>query len=286
MACGGHERGDLDRAPARIGLGHHLLLPARRTPVHAAVLCRAHGSRDRGAPRGVVPLATPRTDRSVILSAHSMGAPIVVAVVFSVAADGAPRELVDGEPLDSDDRESLADTEPLDDSSTVPLERVALLTYGVQLRAYFGRFFPAVFGPEVLGTQGTYAPSLFRRDPWGAEVKREWQIPPKRALAAKNSGTAASKSAAAAIDSRPRRTPHHPGRDPRRRPRRGHAPAMAKPLATNRLSRLPGRVVPQRRQPRWTAGRASERRARTSGPWRATTTTWRRCSTSRPATSC
>ena len=142
-------------------------------------------------------------DRSVILSAHSMGAPIVVAVVFSVAADGAPRELVDGEPLDSDDRESLADTEPLDDSSTVPLERVALLTYGVQLRAYFGRFFPAVFGPQVLGTQGTYAPSLFRRDPWGAEVKREWQIPPKRAMAAKNSGTAASKSTAAAVDSRP-----------------------------------------------------------------------------------
>lgn len=129
-------------------------------------------------------------DRSVILSAHSMGAPIVVAVVFSVAADGAPRE--------------GADTTPLDDSSIVPLERLALLTYGVQLRAYFGRFFPAVFGPQVLGTQGTYAPSLFRRDPWGAEVKREWQIPPKRAKAAKNSGSAASEPAApAAVDSQP-----------------------------------------------------------------------------------
>jgi len=101
-------------------------------------------------------------ERSAILSAHSMGAPIVVAVAFSVAANGAA--------LDHDD--------------TVPIERIALLTYGVQLRAYFGRFFPAVFGPQVLGTQGTYAPSLFRRDPWDAEVKREWQIPPKRAKAA------------------------------------------------------------------------------------------------------
>ena len=61
--------------------------------------------------------------------------------------------------------------------SAVPLGRIALLTYGVQLRAYFGRFFPAVFGPEALGTPGTYAPSLVRRDPWATQVKREWPSP-------------------------------------------------------------------------------------------------------------
>ncbi len=64
------------------------------------------------------------------------------------------------------------------DRDLVPIERIALLTYGVQLRAYFGRFFPAVFGPEAIGTPGTYAPSLVRRDPWANEVKREWDIAP------------------------------------------------------------------------------------------------------------
>ena len=219
-------------------------------------------------------------ERSAILSAHSMGAPIVVAVAFSVAADGAA--------LDHDD--------------TVPIERIALLTYGVQLRAYFGRFFPAVFGPQVLGTQGTYAPSLFRRDPWDAEVKREWQIPPKRAKAADVPGDGApeNRTTPSVADVRPGVTATHDtatatapqphpqppwsrssaGTSPRAGPRGGEASGVAPTISASRSSRTEARATP------WIAGRVNEHRARTSGPWHATTTTCRRCSTSRPATSC
>ena len=218
-------------------------------------------------------------ERSAILSAHSMGAPIVVAVAFSVAADGAA--------LDHDD--------------TVPIERIALLTYGVQLRAYFGRFFPAVFGPQVLGTQGTYAPSLFRRDPWDAEVKREWQIPPKRAKAGGCPGRRRPREPHHAIRGRrsPRRNRKHhrnrnrsrtapqppwsrssAGTSPRAGPRGGEASGVAPTISASRSSRTEARATPS------IAGRVNEHRARTSGPWHATTTTCRRCSTSRPATNC
>ena len=118
-------------------------------------------------------------ERSVILSAHSMGAPIVVAVVFSVAADGDPTRGLR--------HRATAATPTSCRSSASPCSRTACSC----ARTSAGSF-PRC-SVQVLGTQGTYAPSLFRRDPWGAEVKREWQIPPKRAKAAKNSGSAASE---------------------------------------------------------------------------------------------
>ncbi len=58
---------------------------------------------------------------TVVLSAHSQGAVIAAAVATRL----------------SDDH----------------LKRVRLVTYGSQLRAWFGRLFPAVLGPEQLGTR-------------------------------------------------------------------------------------------------------------------------------------
>ncbi|MDM7830969.1 proline dehydrogenase family protein [Cellulomonas edaphi] len=77
-------------------------------------------------------------DRRVVLSAHSLGG--VVAVAALLARWDGPAG-------------------PCDD-------RVALLTYGTQLRAYFGRFFPELFGPAVLGTTPAGRARLWAADPW------------------------------------------------------------------------------------------------------------------------
>jgi hypothetical protein len=50
------------------------------------------------------------------------------------------------------------------------LSRIALLTHGVQLRPYFSRFFPEVFGPRVMGVRGTEGPRMFAADPWRRQV--------------------------------------------------------------------------------------------------------------------
>ncbi|MFD5825049.1 hypothetical protein [Lentzea sp. NPDC060358] len=70
----------------------------------------------------------------VVLSAHSLGAVLAVAALYALPAGY--------------------------------LDRVQLLTYGVQLRPYFGRIFPELLGPAVLGTPEVRAGVLFSCDPW------------------------------------------------------------------------------------------------------------------------
>ncbi|SFR70978.1 hypothetical protein SAMN05428970_1087 [Agromyces sp. CF514] len=98
--------------------------------------------------------------RRVIIAAHSMGATLAVAAIFAMHGaelEEAQRRREAGEPLGPPDT-----------------SRIALLTYGVQLRAYFSRFFPEVFGARVLGVHGTVGPKLFALDPWEEQVRREW----------------------------------------------------------------------------------------------------------------
>jgi 4-amino-4-deoxy-L-arabinose transferase-like glycosyltransferase len=84
----------------------------------------------------------------VVLSAHSLGAVLAVAALFA---------LPEGY-----------------------LRRVQLLTYGVQLRPYFGRIFPELLGPAVLGTPEVRAGAMFSRDPW----RRSPGVLPDRGLSA------------------------------------------------------------------------------------------------------
>lgn len=81
-------------------------------------------------------------DAHVILSAHSMGATIAVGAILS---------------LHGEEQDEI-------------LGRVSLLTHGVQLRPYFSRFFPEVFGARILGVRGTRGPSMLGADPWRQQV--------------------------------------------------------------------------------------------------------------------
>ncbi|MER7975295.1 hypothetical protein ABTX35_40900, partial [Streptomyces sp. NPDC096080] len=118
--------------------------------------------------------------RGVILTAHSMGSTICAATLLAL-------------------RGERIKTGPLE--GTLVLERMALLSYGTQLRAYFSRFFPSVFGVAVetvkdvtpqrgailpgpagrgvtiLGVPGLIGPSLWRSDPWRRQVLREFAEP-------------------------------------------------------------------------------------------------------------
>lgn len=99
-----------------------------------------------GDPEG---LGEVRDERAVVIAAWSMGGPVAVSAIFA-----------------------LADNELAERSPTV--RSIALLTYGSQLRAFFSRFFPSVLGPDDLGVDGVVGPSLFLRDPWQRQVRREW----------------------------------------------------------------------------------------------------------------
>jgi hypothetical protein len=97
----------------------------------------------------------PAPPRSVVLSAHSLGGVISVAAIL-----GAPRPVgVNDSTLDTPDYRY--------GSWMVP--RIALITYGTQLRAYFGRFFPELFGPEILGVNPAPGAKLFEPDPWSSD---------------------------------------------------------------------------------------------------------------------
>ncbi|SFR95056.1 hypothetical protein SAMN04487846_1084 [Microbacterium sp. cf046] len=81
-----------------------------------------------------------------ILAAHSMGA------VLSVSALGLLA--------------SSADTRR-------NLHRIALLTFGVQLRPFFGRMLPELLGPDVIGTHSCAAPRFSDADPWAADLAEQ-----------------------------------------------------------------------------------------------------------------
>ncbi|MFH8250550.1 hypothetical protein ACH3VR_09330 [Microbacterium sp. B2969] len=78
------------------------------------------------------------TTRRAVLSAHSMGAVLAVSSLGLLASQSTTDGL---------------------------LSRISLLTFGVQLRAYFGRMLPDLLGPEVLGTTPSRPPG-FGSDPW------------------------------------------------------------------------------------------------------------------------
>jgi hypothetical protein len=86
-------------------------------------------------------------ERKVVLSAHSLGGVLAVSCLFTLGADTQ-----DG------------------------LKNVGLLTYGTQLRAFFGRFFPELFGPGPLGIRPSRGPSLWLPDPWMRQVEEDFRL--------------------------------------------------------------------------------------------------------------
>ncbi len=95
-----------------------------------------------------------RPERRAVLAAHSMGAVISVSALGLLAATTRDPTVV---------------------------ERVALLTFGSQLRAYFGRLMPELVGPAVLGTYPARGPRPWKPDPWSLDVlddDRTWDPPP------------------------------------------------------------------------------------------------------------
>ncbi|WP_431219482.1 hypothetical protein [Leifsonia xyli] len=135
---------------------------------------------------------------SVVLSAHSLGAVLAVSTLFTLRPGDAER-----------------------------LHNVGLLTYGAQLRVYFGRFFPELFGPDALGTLGSRRPLLGKGDP---VVHAGRTRPGRRAGDRHPVGRRRPVARAAA--------------DPARRVRR-----LDQPVAAHRLPRLPDQQLPPRRPP-------------------------------------
>jgi hypothetical protein len=90
--------------------------------------------------------------RRVVLSAHSLGAVLAVSTIFAHASGGS------------------AGAQTLSDGTEGFTPRIGLLTYGTQLRAYFGRILPELLGPAVLGTRPCQAPRLFGADPWLRQI--------------------------------------------------------------------------------------------------------------------
>lgn len=98
--------------------------------------------------------------RAVIFTAHSMGSTICAATLLAMRGQRICAGPMSGDHV---------------------VDHMALLSYGTQLRAYFSRFFPSVFGPEVLGIPRTLGPSLWTADPWKKQVLEDMKGLPKPA---------------------------------------------------------------------------------------------------------
>ncbi len=83
-----------------------------------------------------------RPDRHAVLAAHSMGGVLAVSSLGLLASC---------------------------ESTRAQLSRISLLTFGVQLRPFFGRMLPDLLGPDVLGIQPARHPRLFAADPWTSD---------------------------------------------------------------------------------------------------------------------
>lgn len=99
-----------------------------------------------------------RPERRAVLAAHSMGAVISVSALGLLAATS---------------------------KDPTVMERVSLLTFGVQLRTYFGRLMPELVGPAVLGTYPARSPRPWMADPWERDARddertwnKPWEAPP------------------------------------------------------------------------------------------------------------
>ncbi|MFC5789620.1 hypothetical protein EDM22_16515 [Agromyces tardus] len=93
------------------------------------------------------PAAPGAPPRTAIVSAHSMGAVVALSALFALRGDR--------------------------NWETSYRDRVALLTFGVQLRPYFGRFFPEILGPDVIDSIPCAKPRVWARDPWaGSDLER------------------------------------------------------------------------------------------------------------------
>lgn len=97
-----------------------------------------------------------RPARRILLATHSLGAVLGIAALYHLAA------MVQNSELDATGGNSDTAKKKVREF----LSRIRLLTFGVQLRPYFGRFFPDLWGPAVLGTPGVRGPRYFGSDPW------------------------------------------------------------------------------------------------------------------------
>ncbi len=167
--------------------------------------------------------AAPR--RRVVLSAHSLGAVMAVAVVLGRAGNPAPRTDDVAPPLRADGD-----------------GRLGLLTYGVQLRPYFGRFFPSLLGPQVLGTPPCGGPA-WRGDPWRRQ-STDPRVALREAVRLQSPGARAGSAAGIALDAHDalRRTAVARDAELRQAERRLRA-ATARGLTGGRVELLRAEVV-------------------------------------------
>lgn len=83
-----------------------------------------------------------RPDRRAVLAAHSMGGVLAVSSLGLLASVDTTRR---------------------------QLGRISLLTFGIQLRPFFGRMLPELLGPTVLGIHPARPPHVWGEDPWRAD---------------------------------------------------------------------------------------------------------------------